>query len=189
MPLGLMLLSRRKNKEAFQYIKRAAETPEDDDFDPPDVSLSDVRHIFGILLAYGHGCERDEKLARRWLLRSGKYNSRCSKVDEELQFAAEILAFEKAIKQRDTEGLTIDERKERYIIETKLASTSQEDQTCKHLFGCANCVDAASQRRCGRCETVEYCDRHCQRQQSALESTQEDLSYHTIPNQTSSGTT
>jgi tetratricopeptide (TPR) repeat protein len=130
--LGFLLLGRRKNKEAFQYIKKAAETTGNRNV-ALTASFSDLQRIFGLLLAYGHGCDRDEKSARRWLLRSGKYKDKCSDVDKELQLAAETLEFEKA-QQLKTEGLTLHERKERYVTKTMLRSTTQEVQALERLF-------------------------------------------------------
>jgi len=58
--LGKLLLELEKNEEAFEFIKLAAEE-----------GSADGQLELGILLAYGHGCVRDEAKARRWLNRAG----------------------------------------------------------------------------------------------------------------------
>ncbi len=120
LALGMLLLDRRKNKEAFQYIKKAAETTGD----------QDVQHTFGMLLAFGHGCEREEKVARRWLVRSGRYGNNRADVDRELQFAAQTLEFEKA-NHLKLDGLTVQERKNRFL---SLGMAGQKNKTAGDLI-------------------------------------------------------
>jgi TPR repeat protein len=68
--LGFLLLEQAKNDEAFQFICRAAEIRGD-----PEAQLQ-----LGVLYSCGHGCDRNEKLARRWLLRASRQGLK-SKID------------------------------------------------------------------------------------------------------------
>ncbi len=111
LALGMLLLDRRKYKKAFQHIKKAAET----------TGNQDAQFTFGKLLALGHGCERNEKIARRWLLRSGQCRS---DVDNVLQCAAKTLEFEQA-NQLEVDGLSYDERIDRYISKGLIGSVDK----------------------------------------------------------------
>ena len=86
------------------------------------------------MLAFGHGCEQDVQLGRRWLLRSKKVSKdqnelvkSASKiggiehkdlsVNDLIKFASHIIEFEKA-KEYSIDGLTYQDRIERFVTET-----------------------------------------------------------------------
>ena len=87
-----------------------------------------------MMLAFGHGCEQDVQLGRRWLLRSKKVSKdqnelvkSASKiggiehkdlsVNDLIKFASHIIEFEKA-KEYSIDGLTYQDRIERFVTET-----------------------------------------------------------------------
>jgi hypothetical protein len=94
LALGKLLLAMSKNAtEAFAVIQRAAEHGGE----------SEARLILGMLLAFGDGCERDEKEARRWLLRWCCF-ARFADVDEVLKVAATVCTVERKADKDDVVG-------------------------------------------------------------------------------------
>ena len=116
LPLGKLLLELKKNEEAVNFIKFSAEK-----------GSAEGQFELGILFAYGHGCARDEAKARRWLNRAKKQGITLKlKLDDEektntddwvekqIDFGRKLVEFE-AKQQLKPEGLTVQERKRRFI--------------------------------------------------------------------------
>ncbi|CAF2155862.1 unnamed protein product, partial [Rotaria magnacalcarata] len=109
----------KNNSEGFVYMKRAAEKG----------------HILaqwytGQLLAFGHGCARDENEALRWLTRAKRHFSMQKNsdlpdisyiahvnVDDQLEVSKSVCEFERTRQYLSTEGLTIEDRVNRLIKE------------------------------------------------------------------------
>jgi len=116
LPLGKLLLELKKNEEAVEFIKLAAEK-----------GSVDGQLELGMLYAYGHGCDRDEGKARRWLNRAfqqglsfqlhshdGEEKSSDVWVEKEIGYGKEVLDNE--IQQKfKSDGLSLQERKRRFI--------------------------------------------------------------------------
>ncbi|CAF1672082.1 unnamed protein product [Rotaria magnacalcarata] len=115
----ILLYHFKNNSEGFVYMKRAAEKG----------------HILaewhtGQLLSFGHGCERDENEARRWLTRAKRHFSTLKSsdlpdvsyiahvnVDDNLEVSKSVCDFERTRQYLSTEGLTIEDRVNRRIKE------------------------------------------------------------------------
>jgi len=117
LPLGKLLLELKKNEEAFEIIKLAAEK-----------GSGEGQFELGILFAYGHGCARDEDKARRWLNRAkqqwlslktnypdGEDAATEDWVEKEIDYGRETSQFETQ-QQFKSDGMSIQERKRRFII-------------------------------------------------------------------------
>jgi len=116
--LGKLLLDLKKNEEAIEFIKLAAEK-----------GSAEGQFELGILFAYGHGCARDEAKARRWLNRAKNQgitslNSDDDEeidaddwVEREIELGREMFEFETQHKLESI-GVSIGERKRRFITST-----------------------------------------------------------------------
>ncbi|PAA81453.1 hypothetical protein BOX15_Mlig024716g1, partial [Macrostomum lignano] len=113
---GRLLLQQRRNEDAAIYIRKAA-----------DSENEDAQRTYGHILAFGHGCERNVSQARRWLLRSKQPQS---DVDELIKYSTAVIEFEAAEKLSKT-GLTYFERIERYA---ESLVSSEEKQGVKDLL-------------------------------------------------------
>jgi len=118
LPLGKLLLELKKNEEAFEFIKLAAEK-----------GCDKGQFELGFLYAYGHGCDRDEGKARRWfnrakqqgLLLTFNFPKRGETseddwtwVDRQIDLGKEISEFETQ-QQLKPKGISIEERKRRFV--------------------------------------------------------------------------
>ena len=103
--LGSLLLERSKNEEAFHFINRAADIRED----------VEAQILLGKLYSFGHGCDRDEKLSRRWLLRADRKKSK-SKVDinETIKAGQKLVEFEDEQNLAKV-GMNLQDRWERFM--------------------------------------------------------------------------
>jgi len=119
LPLGKLLLELKKNEEAIEFIKLAAEK-----------GSAEGQYELGILFAYGHGCARDEGKARRWLNRAkqqgfslqlnsqdGDEKSTDDWVEKSLDLGRDTTEFETQ-QQLSPEGMSISERKTRFATST-----------------------------------------------------------------------
>ncbi len=175
LALGKLLRRNLNAQEAFPLIRSAAE----------DGGVKEAQLILGMLLAFGDGCERDdrEKEARRWLLRWGNF-ANFADVDLVLFFAAAARRCEEVAGKAFMDGLGYKERalslisvldahgkveaeKERlalYLNVTDVfdASSGCEGQTGVSLGKCDNCGEYEVVKSCGRCTNAKYCGRECQ---------------------------
>jgi len=115
LPLGKLLLELMNNEEAVEFIKLAAEK-----------GSGEAQFELGLLHAYGHGCARDEDKARRWFNRAKqqglalKLNSPDGEeapsdwVDIQIDYARQTSEFE-TLQQLKPEGMSIEERKKRFL--------------------------------------------------------------------------
>jgi len=113
LPLGKLLLELMKNEEAIKFFKLAAEK-----------GSAEGQFELGMLFAYGHGCARDEPKARRWLNRAaqqglslqhnGEEQPSDDWMEKEINIGRETIEFENQ-KQLTSEGMSIPERKARFI--------------------------------------------------------------------------
>ncbi len=100
--LGKLLLTKKENEEAFVLINQAAQ-----------MGNTDAMFTLGNLLAYGHGCPKNEKEARRWLRCSGLYHD-SREMEKHMHFAKRVVEYEKA-KKLDIDELTYQERMSRFV--------------------------------------------------------------------------
>jgi len=114
LPLGMLLQDQKRNEEAFEFIKLAAEK-----------GSSEGQFQLGLLYNYGHGCSRDEAQARRWFNRAkmqgvilkctpeGKLRGHDEWVDEMIDFGRKQCEFETK-NQLKPDGLSLEGRKRRF---------------------------------------------------------------------------
>jgi len=134
LPLGKLLLELNKNEEAIEFIKLAAEK-----------GSAEGQFELGMLFAYGHGCARDEAKARRWLNRAKNQGLSLQPksdekdiatdnwVEKKIDFAREVLEFE-AQKQLKTKGMSILERKKRFVFSELDATNPAPDHPATSAY-------------------------------------------------------
>ena len=117
--LGSLLLEHAKNEEAFHFISRAADSSEN----------VKAQWQLGILYSIGHGCDHNEKLARRWLLRAERQGSKSKKdINETIKAGQKLVEFEDEQNLAKV-GMSLQDRLERYmqsfVDDPKLREESQ----------------------------------------------------------------
>jgi len=119
---NLLINDLKRNKEAFEYCLKAAER-----------GVLDAQNKLYKLYLYGHGCVRDEEKAKRWYLRTKKFEKSSNvetdnDFEKENKIGKELCEFEeKSLIEND--GLTIMER-----VERKLMKTNDENVKINKLF-------------------------------------------------------
>lgn len=106
--IGKLFLGQHKSQEATPYIRHAAEK-----------GLAEAQYQLGLLLTFGDGCNRNEPMAKQWLLKAHNQGFRPEEqkkkiwVDDTLRSAQPLLLFESA-NHLSCQGLTLAERHERF---------------------------------------------------------------------------
>jgi TPR repeat protein len=118
--LGLLLLDLAKNEEAFHFIGRAAEMR----------GVAEAQQELGMLYSCGHGCDRNEKLARRWLLRADRQGSTMSKIDVNttIKEGQKLVEFE-AKQKLSSRGMKQRDRWDRYLVSRVEPEFKDESQS------------------------------------------------------------
>jgi TPR repeat protein len=179
LALGKLLRRLRMAEQAFPFIRSAAECGVDEE----------AQLLLGMLLAFGDGCERDEKEARRWLLRWGSFDNFADV--EDLMMLGTVACAIKKDKKDLAEGFEYREgalclfhclgAEEREVKRKSLgpylkltdvfdfsgSSVSPEGQAVASDGGwvdfCTNCGELELVKWCSGCNIVKYCGRECQK--------------------------
>ncbi len=184
LALGKLLLMKNQNaEEARGFIQSGAEGGD-----------KEAQLILGMLLAFGdRGCERDEKEARRWLLRWAEFGN-FNQVDNVLQLAATAATVESRAEKDATDGSDCKDLAFRYLTLLNTEQGYEDDKKppgpffeLSDVFSsgrssgastddrqtevnrsqrvglCDNCGKPEAAMSCGRCKNVNYCGRDCQK--------------------------
>jgi TPR repeat protein len=183
LALGKLLLRNKETREAFAFIRNAAENGVE----------KEAELILGMMLLFGDGCERDEKEGKKWLLRWGAF-SNFADVDDLLKLADSVCTTE----QKAGDDVDEHDYKDRACIYLAARGISGVDAHAEavtrkfwsgpyfkvtDLFNfdssggsarpgvptssecvdlCENCGDLVTVKSCSRCKKVKYCGRECQ---------------------------
>ncbi len=117
-----LLVKLKRHGEAHQYLARSA-----------TAGNRRAQELLGRHLARGVGCPRDIAQARKWLVRSGKYEAGSKELEDAIGLSSQIVEFEQKEKL-GTDGLGLHERWLRYLRNVCLSNKKDASpEVANHL--------------------------------------------------------